>query len=189
MPGGGTDGAVEPGRAQAVEEAAVHAGAVQQAHGAGVAVGQHRLRSELIGDRHEFSGDRVQRFVPGDAGEPAVAFCADALLRIEQTVRRILAVQVSGHFAAEKAASDGVIGSPRNRLPLPSSTLMSREQQSGQSRAQTDWRTSGMYQIIAFATRAGGTAQSRAGCHPAAQSGKAPTNPSNPAFSFAEAVR
>ena len=74
--GGGADGAVEPRRAQAVEEAAVHAGAVEQAHGAGVAVGQDGFRAELGGDGVQARGDGVERFVPGDALEAAFAFGA-----------------------------------------------------------------------------------------------------------------
>ena len=41
------DGAIEPGRAQPVEKAPIHASAVEEAHGAGVAIGQDRLGPEL----------------------------------------------------------------------------------------------------------------------------------------------
>ena len=65
-----------------MKEAAVHTGTVEHSHRAGVAVGQDRLRSELTGNRAELSGDRVERLVPRDAGEAALALGADALLRI-----------------------------------------------------------------------------------------------------------
>ena len=62
--GGGTDGAVEPRCAETVKEAAVHAGPVEKAHGAGVAVGQDRFGAEFAGYGLEFFDDFVEGFVP-----------------------------------------------------------------------------------------------------------------------------
>ena len=104
---GRTDGAVEPGRAQAMEEAAIHASAVQQAHGSGVAVGQDRLRSELGGDlrsrvamvssasSQEMRSKRPAPFAPSAAADKAGG--------PESTRAEILR-----HLAAEKSARDRV---------------------------------------------------------------------------------
>ncbi len=108
--GGGADGAVEARGAEAMKEAAVHACAVEQAHGAGVAVGQDGLGAELGGDGAEAGGDGVEGFVPGDALEAAFAFGADAALGIEQAAGGVFALQVLRHFAAEEAAGDGMGG-------------------------------------------------------------------------------
>ena len=106
--GRGADGAVQARRAQAVKETAIHAGVVEQPHGPGVAIGQDGFGAELGGDGLEARGDGVQRIIPGDALEAAFAFGADAALRIEQALGVILALQILRHFAAEKAAGDGV---------------------------------------------------------------------------------
>ena len=69
-----TDGAIEQRGAQAMEEPPIKAGAVQLPHRAGVAVRQDRLRAVLgLGDRVEFRGDAVNRFIPSDADEIAPA--------------------------------------------------------------------------------------------------------------------
>ena len=47
-PGGRADRAVEPRRAQPVEEPARHAAEIEEAHRPGVAVGQDRLGTELV---------------------------------------------------------------------------------------------------------------------------------------------
>src|SRR5271154_100716 len=108
--GGGADGPVQPRRAQAMEETAVHAGAVQHPHGTGVAVRENRFGTEFAGNSREPFGDRVESFVPGDAGEPAFAFCADTLLGIEQAVWRILAFEVFRDFTAEETTGYRMIG-------------------------------------------------------------------------------
>src|SRR5512141_1077347 len=95
-----------------MEEAAVHAGAVEQSHGAGVAVGENRLGSVLPRDGGEALGDSVERFVPGDACETAFAFGADALLRIEQALGRVFALQILRDFTAQESAGDGMAGVP-----------------------------------------------------------------------------
>ena len=56
------------------------------------------------------------------------------LLRVEQSRRRIFAIQILGDFAADEAAAD--------RVARPSSTFLRTEQASGQSSAQTECRIS-----------------------------------------------
>ena len=55
-------------------------------------------------------GDGIQRFVPGNASETALAFRAHAFLRIEQALRRILAFQILRDLAAQETARDRMIG-------------------------------------------------------------------------------
>ena len=62
------------------------------------------------GDGAQARGDGVERLVPGDALEAAFAFGADAPLGIEQAVGRVFALEVLRHFAAQKAARDGMVG-------------------------------------------------------------------------------
>src|ERR1017187_8055022 len=93
-----------------MEEAAVHAEAVEESHGAGVVVGENRLGSVLLGDGGEALGDGVERFVPGDAREAAFAFGADALLRIEQAAGRVFALQILRDLPAQEPARDGMGG-------------------------------------------------------------------------------
>src|SRR5206468_8811639 len=76
----GADRAVEQRGPEAVEEPAVEAAALELAHGAGVTVGQDRLRP--VGRCREFGeavGDRVERLVPADALELAGSLGPDAL--------------------------------------------------------------------------------------------------------------
>src|ERR1051326_1640297 len=59
------DRAIQPRCAQPVKESAIHAGAVQQSHRAGVTVGKDRLRAELASNGAKTLRYRIQRFVPG----------------------------------------------------------------------------------------------------------------------------
>ena len=114
-PGGGADGAVQERGAQAVEEAAVQAGALQLAHRAGVAVRQDRLRPVGgAGDLVEALGDGRDGLVPGDARELARAT-----------------------FWQRKPWVKGCSRSPRSRTAWPSSTVTTMPQVSGQSWGQT----------------------------------------------------
>ncbi len=54
--------------------------------------------------------DGVERFFPRNPLEAALALRAHALLRIEQAVGRIFALKILGHFTAQEAARDGMIG-------------------------------------------------------------------------------
>ena len=67
--GGGTDGALELGGAETMEEAAVHGSAIERAERAAVGVGQNGFGADVVGDAAEAVSDFVEGFVPGDAGE------------------------------------------------------------------------------------------------------------------------
>ncbi len=107
---GRADGAVEPRSAEAMEEAPVHAGALQVTHRAAVAVGQDGFGAEFGGDGLQARGDFVESFVPRDARKAAFAFRADAALRVEQAAGRVLALEIAGDFSAQESAGDGMIG-------------------------------------------------------------------------------
>ena len=79
-----------------MEEAAIHPAAVQQPHGARIAIRQDRFGPVLRRDRFQPLRDGVQRFVPGDAFEAAFALRADAPLRIEQAVGMVLPIPLRG---------------------------------------------------------------------------------------------
>ncbi len=121
LPAGlGADRAVELARAQAMKEAPVHRPVAQHADGPRVAVGQDRLRTVAIGSLPQPRGNPVQGFVPAHALKDFVfggfVFMGPgALLRfglashgIENAVRRVDAVQIFCHLAAQE--------SPRHRL-------------------------------------------------------------------------
>ncbi|MCY1221265.1 hypothetical protein D9M72_333130 [compost metagenome] len=110
--GAGADGAVQPRRAQLVEEARGHALALHQPHGAGVAVRHDRLRIAR-GDRLQAGGDGVQRLLPGDRRELAFALPADALHRRQQPVRVVGALGVARHLGAQHALRAGMVGIAR----------------------------------------------------------------------------
>ena len=108
--GAGADGPVEQARAERVEEAAVHAAVGEQAHVAGVRVGQDRLRPVLGGDRAQPLGDRAERLVPRDALEAPLALAAHAPQRVQQAVGAVDALEVAVHLGAEEALREAVVG-------------------------------------------------------------------------------
>ena len=109
MPARRADGAVEPRCAEAVEETAVHAGTVEQPHGAGIAVGKDRFRAEFVGEMDvELVRDFVERFVPGDRAETAFTFWRRCAAEDGAGGGRVLAIEIARHFAAEKSARDRV---------------------------------------------------------------------------------
>ncbi len=108
--GGGADGPVEPGGSQPVEEAAVHSTAVDHPHGTGVAVRKDCFRPVFLADVTKALRNCAQSLIPGGLNEFAVAFRADSLQRVHEAIRVVVALQVLGNFAAEKAASDGMLG-------------------------------------------------------------------------------
>ena len=69
-----------------MKEAAIHAVGLQQAHAAGVAIGQNRFRTELFGRGEQVFRDGVERFLPGDTFESPFALGAYAPLRIEEAI-------------------------------------------------------------------------------------------------------
>ena len=107
--GGGADRAFEQGRAEAVEEAPIQALALHQAHGAAVAVGQDRARV-LGGDVAVFRRDGVERLVPGDALEAALALAPHPLHRMQQAAPGIHALEVVGDLGAQRAVGEGHVG-------------------------------------------------------------------------------
>jgi hypothetical protein len=106
--GGRAHGAVQEGRAQLVEEAHCHRFALQQAHGAAIAVRQDGLRIAR-GDRLQTRGDLVQCLVPGDLFELALALLADAAQRGQDAVRVVGAVDVARHLGAQHAGGGRMI--------------------------------------------------------------------------------
>ncbi len=126
--------------AQAMEKTPVHAGPLASPwfrHSCRAGSLPGRIRC----DTPEAVGDCVQGFVPGDALESALTFRAGAPLRIEQAIGRIFAFQILRDFAAEESARNGMIGIAAKLRPTPFSTLISREQPSGQSSAHTECST------------------------------------------------
>ena len=104
----GADGAIKQRRAELVEEARRHRFALHQTHGAGIAVGQHRLR--IVRHRaFQPRGDRVERFIPADAGELALALVADPLHRIQQPVRVVSAFGIARHLGTQHAGRGRVL--------------------------------------------------------------------------------
>src|SRR5580704_19669799 len=91
--GARADGSVQAGSAQAMKET-MRPGEVQQSHGAGVTVGQNGLGAEIVRRAFQPGGDGIQGFVPGNSLEFSFAFRASSLLRIEQAVRRVFALQI-----------------------------------------------------------------------------------------------
>src|SRR5471030_359782 len=86
-----------------MEEARRHGLALQQAHGAAVAVGQNRLRCALS-ERFQAGGDGLQRLVPTDALELALALLADAAQRMQQTVDVVGALGVACYLGTQHAS-------------------------------------------------------------------------------------
>src|SRR5690606_461820 len=96
-------------RAEAVKEAPVQALALDQAHGAGVTVGQDRARVGG-GDLAILRGDGVERLVPRDALEAALALAPDALHRVQQALVGIDALEVVRDLGAQRAVGEGHVG-------------------------------------------------------------------------------
>ena len=107
--GRGADGALELRGAQAVEEARRHALALQQAHRAGVAVGQDRLRVAR-GDRLQPTGDVGQRLVPARRLEAARALRAHAAQRRQHALGVMGALGVARDLGAERAVRRHMLG-------------------------------------------------------------------------------
>ncbi len=88
--------------AQPVDAVAHH-----QAHGAGILVRPHGFGAVAPLGLQKFFGHEVERVVPGDRGELARAFGADAAQRMQQPVGVMLALGIARHFRADHAG--GVI--------------------------------------------------------------------------------
>ena len=107
--GRGADGAVQAGRAQPVEEAARHGLALQQAHGAGIAVGEDGLRVARR-DRLQAAGDLGDRLVPADALEARrFVLGVDALERVQHALRVVGPLRVARDLGAQRAVGAGML--------------------------------------------------------------------------------
>ena len=87
-------------------------GHLDEALHAGRAVGQDGLGPGLGDDRLPARGDVDERLVPADALEAALALRSDALERVEHAVRVVDALQVVIDLGAQRAAREGMRGSP-----------------------------------------------------------------------------
>ncbi len=105
------DGGVQPGRAQVGEEPGAHGPALDQAHGAGEVVGQHRLRAVEFDARAQSGGHPVDCLVPArrPVRDPAGALRAGADPGRGEPVRPVHRVQVAVHLAAERAPGERVV--------------------------------------------------------------------------------
>ena len=108
-PGGGADGAVQQRGAQAVEKPRGHALALNQPHGAGIAVGHDRFGVSR-GDRVQLRGDVVQRLVPTHRLEPPRTFGSHAPERLEQALGVVGALGVTRDLGAQHAVGRWMVG-------------------------------------------------------------------------------
>ena len=126
-----------------MEEAAVHAFAIEQAHGSGVTVGEEdsRPNSAAMAARR---AAMVSRASSGDTLEAAFALGAHPALGIERRAGEYSRSRYCATFPQRKPRVMGWEASPRSLIARPFSTVRVRAQQSGQSRAHTEWRISGI---------------------------------------------
>ena len=104
------DRAIESRGAELMEEASIHRRALQQAHRAGVGVGQDRLRSVARrGDPAEYLGNLGQCAVPGDGREPTTPFGADAAKRRREPTFMIGALDVAIDLRAQESLREGML--------------------------------------------------------------------------------
>ena len=102
---GRAERAIELRRAELVEEPAVHRAVLHHAHRAGVARGQDGLG--ILGrGRLQLRRDLIERLVPGDALELALALLADPLHRVLQAIGRIGALEVVRNLGADRALGE-----------------------------------------------------------------------------------
>src|SRR5690606_17007629 len=80
-----------------------------EAHGSGIVVGPDGFRPVFGLDGPEALRHRVERLVPGDAGELAGPPRAGALEGIEQPVRMVDALGVAGDLGADDASRVAVV--------------------------------------------------------------------------------
>ena len=118
---------------QAVDEAAVHLPLVRA-----VGVAEQRQRPDCGDDGLPARDDLVERLVPADRLELALALGADAPQRRRQPLGRVHQLDVAVDLGAGKAGGERTgPGSPWMRTTRPSSTWASSEHMSGQSWAHT----------------------------------------------------
>ena len=138
----GANGAVELAPAQAMKKPPIHRSVSQHADGSRVAVWQDRFRSVAIACLLQPRGNRVQRFVPAHALkrfklmaalQRSLRHAGFAAHRIENAVRRVHAVQIFRHLAAQKPSSHWLrrVALHLHRAPL----FIHRHQHSARVRA------------------------------------------------------
>ena len=101
--GTGADGAIQQAGAQLVKKTSVHALALHQSHGAGIAVWQYGF-GRAPGNAVQALGNIAQRFVPAHRGEMAAAFGAAAFERLQHSPGVVGAFGVLADLGAEHAA-------------------------------------------------------------------------------------
>ncbi len=92
------------GVAQPVDAVAHH-----EAHGAGIVIRPHPFRAVAPLGLEEFLGDEIERVVPGDLPERALAFRADALQRMLEPVLVMHALGVARDLGADDAGGVVVV--------------------------------------------------------------------------------
>ena len=97
-----TDGALQLRGAELVKKARRHAFALDKTHGAGIAVGKHRLRV-AGGNGSQPPGDVVERLVPTHGLEPACALGPDAPQRLQQALGMVGPLGVTRHLGTQRA--------------------------------------------------------------------------------------
>ena len=107
--GGQADGAVHVGRAESVEEPAVHRRALQLAHRAHVRVRQDGQRPVVVDGSRQTIADRAERFVPRRLTELTATLGSRADERPQQPVRVVGPLLVALHLHAEVAGGDRVV--------------------------------------------------------------------------------
>ncbi len=161
-----------------MKEAPIHAGTIEQSHGAGVTVRKNRLRTATVGDVAEFGCDLVESLIPRNAGKVPRAFGTDAAHGKQQAVFVVLAIEVARHFPTEKAAGDGMRGVARDfcRAPIPSYLQHQRTSVGaiqGADRMTNRWSQRGVFDHCIIAARECPTLQSQRNCPAQKQSGVA----------------
>ena len=107
----GADRPVQLGGPQAVKEPPVKAARLELPHRPVIAVRKDRLRPRVRSrQRREPRRDLVERLVPSDPLEAALALGPDSSQGVQQPIRAVDPVQIPGHFLAEEPTSEGMLG-------------------------------------------------------------------------------
>ena len=114
------DRAHERRAAERVEQAVAHDVALQEPLRAEVAVGGDGCAAVALARREQARGGHRERLVPARLAEPALALRARAQERAQQPLRRVHALEVVRHLAAQEARRDRMLGvaCDRGRAPI-----------------------------------------------------------------------
>src|SRR5262249_42569697 len=86
------------------------AGGLEFAHRPAIAVREDCFRAVgRAGNLGKPAGDGVDGLVPGDALESSFPFLTDPRHRVEEAIRAVDPLQVSGHLLAEESSPEGMI--------------------------------------------------------------------------------